>query len=101
MEKGAATELPEGAGRAVREAITLQDTEFDVYATAGAFTTLEECVLRPLASPLLELAPTGVTRVSCCRPSSGKSRTTAGGPRGPQHVPAFGPPPRLALCPEA
>ena len=41
MDKGAATELPEGLGRAVREAITRQEVEFDIYAT-GTFTSLEE-----------------------------------------------------------
>lgn len=55
----AATELPEGLGRAVREAITRQEVEFDIYATAGTFTSLEECVPRQSRNPPLFLDTLG------------------------------------------
>lgn len=36
-------ELPEELGLASRDAITLPDAEFDLFAGAGTFTTFDEC----------------------------------------------------------
>ena len=46
-DRGAMMELPEVSGHALRDAITLADAEFDMFAGAGTYTSLHECAAQP------------------------------------------------------
>ena len=66
VDKGNATELPEGLGRALREAITRQDIDYDIYATAGTFMSLDECVNLLISPTVTSVIPRHVIPKRSC-----------------------------------